>query len=87
MSKRVTTGLSTPNTALFYVHVEFNKDHIKVDADQITVGVRSKPIDGEANKEVVKKIARHFGVSSSKVTIRSGHRNRDKIIQITDLRP
>lgn len=67
--------------------MEFNKDHIRVDADQIIVGVRSKPVDGEANKEVVKKIAKHFGVSSSKVSIRSGHRNRDKIIQITDLRP
>jgi uncharacterized protein (TIGR00251 family) len=78
--------LSTPKASLFYVHVEFNKDHVTVDEDKITVGVRSKPVDGEANKEVVKKIARHFGVPSSKVAIRSGHRSRDKIIQITDLK-
>lgn len=79
--------MSTPKAALFYVHVEFNKDHVTVDADKITVGVRSKPVDGKANKEVVRKIAKHFGVQSSRVAIRSGHKSRDKIVQITDLKP
>lgn len=68
---------------LYYVSVEFNKDFVRVDGNQIAVGVKAKPIGGEANKEVIKKIAKHFGVSSAGVTIKSGHRSKDKIVQVS----
>lgn len=64
------------------MHVEFNKDSIEVIGNEITIGVRSKPVDGQANKEIIKKLARHFGISSANIVIRSGHRSRDKIIEI-----
>jgi hypothetical protein len=44
--------------------------------------VKSKPIKGEANKEIIKKLAKHFGVSSSSVTIRSGQKTKKKIVEI-----
>ena len=42
----------------------------------------SKPIKGEANKEIIKKIAKHFKISSTLVQIKSGHKSSEKIIEI-----
>ncbi|MBM2852314.1 MAG: hypothetical protein HW420_861 [Candidatus Nitrosotenuis sp.] len=67
---------------LYQVRVEFNKDFVDVNNNEITVGVRSKPIDGEANKEIIKKLSKHFGVSSANVRIRSGHKSKNKIVEI-----
>lgn len=64
------------------MHVEFNKDSVEVSGSEITIGIKSKPVDGQANKEIVKKLAKHFGVSSANVAIRSGHRSRDKVVEI-----
>ena len=68
--------------ALYEVFVEFQKDFVKVEGKQVTIGVKSKPIKGEANKEIIKKLAKHFGVSSSSVTIRSGQKTKKKIVEI-----
>ena len=67
---------------LYQVHVEFNSDSITIEGNEITIGVKSKPVDGKANKEVIKKLAKHFGVSSGNISIRKGHKSRDKIIEI-----
>ena len=67
---------------LYEVFVEFQKDFVKVNGNQVTVGVKSKPIKGEANKEIIKKLAKHFGVSSSSLTIRSGQKTKKKIVEI-----
>ena len=68
--------------ALYEVFVDFQKDFVKVEGNQVTIGVKSKPIKGEANKEIIKKLAKHFGVSSSSVTIRSGQKTKKKIVEI-----
>lgn len=68
--------------ALYEVFVEFQKDFVKVEGNQVTIGVKSKPIKGEANKEIIKKLAKHFRVSSSSVTIRSGQKTKKKIVEI-----
>jgi len=68
--------------ALYEVFVEFQKDFVKVEGNQVTIGVKSKPIKGKANKEIIKKLAKHFGVSSSSVTIRSGQKTKKKIVEI-----
>jgi len=64
------------------VRVEFNGDSVQVDGNEITIGVKSKPVGGQANKEIIKKLAKHFGVSSANIAIRSGHKSRDKIVEI-----
>jgi len=46
------------------------------------VGIKSNPIKGEANKEIIKKLAKHFGVSTTLVQIKSGHKSRKKIIEV-----
>ena len=57
-------------------------DFIEVMGDRIIVGVKSKPIGGKANRELIRKLAKHFGVSTSQVRIVSGLRSRDKIVEI-----
>ncbi|MCE9652792.1 MAG: DUF167 domain-containing protein [Nitrosarchaeum sp.] len=67
---------------LYQVAVEFNKEILIIKDNQITVGIKSKPVRGDANKEIVKKLAKHFKIPSSRVQIKSGHKYRQKIIQI-----
>ncbi|HSA98095.1 MAG TPA: DUF167 domain-containing protein [Candidatus Nitrosotenuis sp.] len=50
--------------------------------NEITIGIKSRPVDGQANKEIIKKLAKHFGVSSARIAIRSGRKSRDKIVEI-----
>ncbi|MEM2915055.1 MAG: DUF167 domain-containing protein [Candidatus Bathyarchaeia archaeon] len=65
------------------VEVEFHGDFVKVDGDRIVVGLTSKPEKGKVNIELVKKLAKHFKVSSSQVKIISGLKSRRKIVDIT----
>jgi hypothetical protein len=67
---------------LYEVNVEFNKEFLNIKENQITIGIKSKPIKGEANKEIIKKLAKHFKISASMVQIKSGHKSKQKIIQI-----
>ncbi|PIN84024.1 MAG: hypothetical protein COV65_02020 [Nitrosopumilales archaeon CG11_big_fil_rev_8_21_14_0_20_33_24] len=69
---------------LYKVNVEFNKEFLSVEENQITIGIKTKPIKGEANKEIIKRLAKHFKVSTSRIQIKSGHKSKQKIIQIPD---
>jgi uncharacterized protein (TIGR00251 family) len=44
--------------------------------------VKSPPVDGRANKELVTLIARHFGCPKSAVIIKSGVSGRVKLVNI-----
>jgi uncharacterized protein YggU (UPF0235/DUF167 family) len=48
------------------------------------VRTSAAPLDDRANVAVCKLLAAHFGVSVRRVEIVSGHRSRDKIVQIDD---
>ena len=67
---------------LYEVFVEFQKDFLKVGGNQITIGNKSKLIRGQANKEIIKKISKYFWVSSSCITISSGHKTEKKILEV-----
>jgi len=67
---------------IYNVQVEFSKEFLEVKKNQINIGIKSKPIKGEANKEIIKKLAKHFRVSTTLVQIKSGHKSREKIIEI-----
>lgn len=66
----------------YRVDVRFNKDFVKVEKTSIVVGIESKPVDGKANYELVRKLAHHFRVPSSNISIISGMRSRKKLIEI-----
>ena len=44
--------------------------------------LKSPPVDGKANRELVELIAEHFGCAKSAVTIRSGASGRMKLVKI-----
>ena len=67
---------------IYIVNVDFNRDFIAIQDDKIAIGIKSRPIKGEANKEIIKKLAKHFGVSTRDVVIKSGHKSREKIVEI-----
>ena len=68
---------------MFYrVSVSFHKDYVKIKDDHIEIGIMAKPVKGEANLEVIKKIAKHFETSKSNVRIVAGEKSRDKIVEV-----
>ena len=67
---------------IYKVHVEFSKEFLEINSNEINIGITSKPIRGEANKEIIKKIAKHFKISTALVQIKSGHKSSEKIIEI-----
>ena len=44
--------------------------------------VKSPPVDGKANEELIALFARHFGCRKSAVSIKSGASARTKLVQI-----
>ena len=69
---------------IYKVNVEFSKEFLEIKKDQISIGIKSKPIKGEANKEIIKKIAKHFKISTNLVQIKSGYKSSNKIIEIQE---
>ena len=68
---------------LYKVEVSFNKDYIKVKDTKIEIGLMSRPQEGKANAEMIKKIAKYFGVPQSFVSLVHGHKSRDKVVSIS----
>ena len=67
----------------YEVKVRFHEDFVKADGTRILVGITSKPERGKANAELIRKLAKHFRVPSSRVRILAGHKSRNKIVEIT----
>ncbi len=67
---------------IYKVKVEFSKEFLEIKENQINIGIKSKPVKGEANNEIIKKLARHFGISTALVHIKSGYKSKQKIIEI-----
>ncbi len=49
---------------------------------ELTVFLRQKPIEGEANSALIKILADHFDVAKSCVVIKSGRKSRQKLVEI-----
>ncbi len=56
---------------------------IEIQADgSFLVSLKSPPVDGKANRELIEVLAKHFGVAKSRVSIRSGLSSRVKVVAI-----
>jgi hypothetical protein len=51
--------------------------------DVYLVRVKEPPVEGKANRAVLKLLARHFGVPESRLRIVSGLASKNKIIEVT----
>ncbi len=50
----------------------------------LIVHLKSPPVDGKANEELIKILAKKFNVSKSSITIKSGASSRSKLIEIDE---
>jgi uncharacterized protein (TIGR00251 family) len=67
------------------VKVKPNSQQQKIEelADgSLIVHLKSPPIDGKANEELIKLLAKKFDVPKSAITIKSGVTSRNKLITI-----
>ncbi len=55
---------------------------IEEDDGSLTIYLKSPPVDGKANAELIKVLAKKFNVSKSDVYIKSGLSSRQKLIEI-----
>lgn len=55
---------------------------VVADGDKLTVYLREKPIEGEANTALIKTLSKHFRVSKSCIIIKSGARGRKKLLEV-----
>jgi uncharacterized protein (TIGR00251 family) len=59
------------------------KDEISIDAEgNVSVKIKAKPIDGEANEYLIKYLAKEFDISKSLIQIGKGAASRLKRINI-----
>jgi uncharacterized protein len=49
-----------------------------------TAWLKSPPVDGRANKELIALVARHFGCRKAQVRIRLGTTSRLKTVEVED---
>lgn len=58
--------------------------HEEIDGS-FTVYLKSPPVEGKANQELIKFLAKHLGVPKSQITIKSGLSSRHKFVEVPDL--
>lgn len=67
----------------YSVSVRFSPDgRLEVNGDEIAISIKSQPERGRANRELVKKLAAHFGVGEERVRIISGLTSRKKLVEV-----
>jgi uncharacterized protein (TIGR00251 family) len=60
------------------------KDEISVDAENnFSIKIKAKPIDGEANKYIVKYLSKEFNISKGNIQIEKGATSRLKRIALS----
>jgi len=53
--------------------------------DAVKVRIRSAPVDGKANKELVETLADAFGIAKSRVSFKSGETSKTKRLLLAGL--
>lgn len=73
---------------IIQVKVKPNSSSASLEAlpDQTWVArLKSPPVDGKANEELIALLAKHFGCAKAAITIRTGATGRMKRVQIETL--
>jgi len=66
------------------VKVKLNSktEELSQEGNNFIVKVKEPPKEGKANQAVIKLLAEHFGVPRSCVSILSGFRSRNKVVEV-----
>ncbi len=70
---------------LISVRVKPNSKQPRIEASpdgSLTAYLKSPPIEGRANEELIARLAEHFRVPKSRLRVRSGLASRNKLIEI-----
>ena len=51
---------------------------------RLRIKTTAAPVDGKANKDIIRQLAREFGVSPSRIELKSGAAQRNKTFVISD---
>lgn len=68
-----------------YVKPESNKVALVLEEDELVFYTDEPPVEGRANASLIRFIARALGVSTSRVDIVRGARDRLKVVEVRDL--
>ncbi len=74
------------NMAILKVKVKPNSQQQSIEAKangSLKVCLKSPPVDGKANQELIKLLAKKFNVKKSEITIKSGLSSKNKLIEIS----
>lgn len=80
----------TPEGVVFTVHVQPRASRSEIcgpKEGELRLRLTSPPVDDAANKQCVELIAKTLGIAKSKVTIRSGHKSRHKVVRVEGVDP
>lgn len=55
--------------------------------EALKIRLTKAPVDGEANKALIKMLAKLFNIRKNSITITSGKKSRDKRVKIEETRP
>jgi len=54
------------------------------DLPELKIYLIAVPVDGKANKELIKLLSKELGISKCKINIIKGEKNKEKVIEIDD---
>jgi len=66
------------------VHPKARRNEVRESEGAYTVWTTAAPDKGEANNAVRKLLADHFGCSQSKISLKRGAINRNKVFELED---
>jgi uncharacterized protein len=82
-SKLKLTGKDEKFTLVVRVTPNSSVNHVSFESDgKLAVKLTSPPVEGKANKDLVKLIAKKLGIPQSDVSIKRGEHSRDKVLVI-----
>lgn len=58
---------------------------LQISNNFVKISLKSQPIDGKANEELIGFLAKKFSIPKSNITIKSGFRGKNKLINIEKL--
>ena len=56
-------------------------------AGRLKVRLQAPPVEGKANKELLRLLARELGLKKNQLTLARGERSRDKVILLAGISP
>jgi uncharacterized protein (TIGR00251 family) len=70
---------------IFRIHVKPNSKQQSIQQEEdgsFTIRLKSPPVDGKANEELIRLLATTFDVPKSSIRIKSGAGGRKKLVEI-----